>query len=179
MTMGALSIALGNQFVELQPGLGALAVAQPADARRQPLEGHLLARHVQPAVQVLVFGEELQDGFVGAVDILRVAGERHPAEGPFALAEQRADVGRHKAGKLEGIVHAVVKGALAQVVAVIEHLRARLLEIQHGLHMARPSNRSERCSYSSGSDLRSCIRLLPRSARPGHTSAHRGRGSGR
>jgi hypothetical protein len=37
MTIGALTAR--DQFVELQPGTGALAIAQPADARGQPLEG--------------------------------------------------------------------------------------------------------------------------------------------
>ena len=45
MTMGALTLPAGDQLVERQPGAGALAVAQPADARRQPLEGDLLLGH--------------------------------------------------------------------------------------------------------------------------------------
>ena len=41
---------------------------------------------------------------VGLVDVLRVAGERDPAERALALAEQRPDVGRHEAGEVEGVL---------------------------------------------------------------------------
>jgi hypothetical protein len=53
---------------------------------------------------VLVLREEIQDGLVGDADVLGVAAERHPAEGAFALAEERADVGGHEAGIGEGIL---------------------------------------------------------------------------
>ena len=99
----------------------------------RPWKRHLLAGQRDPAVQVLVLGEQLQHGLVGAVDVLRVAGERHPAERPFALAEQRPDVGRHEAGIVEGVGHAGVEGALAQVVAVVEDVSAALLKVEHGL----------------------------------------------
>jgi hypothetical protein len=56
--------ALRDQLVKAQAGAGAFAVAQPANARRQPLEGHLLARHPNPALQVQVLREKLRNGFV-------------------------------------------------------------------------------------------------------------------
>ena len=63
----------GDQFIELQSRLDALAISQPADARRQSLERDFLARHLQPALQMIVFGEQFHDGFVGRVNIFLVA----------------------------------------------------------------------------------------------------------
>ena len=71
--------AFGYQIVEHQPGPDALAVAQPANAGGQPLHRDALFRHLQPAVQVLVFGEHLHNGFIGAVNVLWVTGERPPS----------------------------------------------------------------------------------------------------
>ena len=45
MTIGALTSPRGDQVVERQPGLVALAVAEPADAGRQALEVHPLLGH--------------------------------------------------------------------------------------------------------------------------------------
>jgi hypothetical protein len=118
ITIGAETIPSATRLLNSQPGLGALAIAQPADAGGQPLEGHFLAGHIQPAVQVFILREERFDGPIGGVDILRVAGKRHPAEGSLALAEQRADIGGDKAREVEGVFHAVIKGPLAQVIAV-------------------------------------------------------------
>ena len=38
--------------------------------------------------------------------VLRIAGERHPAERAGAFAEERPDVGRHEAGVVERVGHA-------------------------------------------------------------------------
>ena len=94
-------LAPAHQFVEGQPELGALAIAQPADARGQSLEGDTLAGQANPAVQRLIFGEELEHRFVGALDVRRVAGQRRPAERPFALAEERPNEGGHEAREVE------------------------------------------------------------------------------
>ena len=83
-----------------------LAQADPADARRQALEGDALAGHVEPAVQVRVVREQLLHLRVGLADVLRVARQRDPAERPLAAAEQRPDVGRHEAGEVERVLHA-------------------------------------------------------------------------
>ena len=88
-------------------------------------------------MQVRVFGEQLHDGAVGGENILRITRKRHPAKGSLALAKQRTDVGWHKAGEIERVRHAVVVGLLADVVAVVEHLRAGALEGQHCLHVSR------------------------------------------
>ena len=132
---GRGDLALGHELVEEQPGLVALAVAQPADARGQALELHVLLRGVDPLVQVLVVREELLDRVVRDLDVLGVAGERHPAEGAEALAEQRADVRRDEARELEGAGVAGVAGLVADRVAVVEDLGALVLELDHRLDL--------------------------------------------
>ena len=81
----------------------ALAVAEPADARRQPLERDALAREVDPADQRLVVPEHLERGVVGDADVFGIARERDPAERSLAFAEQRPDVLGHEAGNLERV----------------------------------------------------------------------------
>ena len=82
ITIGAFSSPAAHHLVEGQAGAVALAQAEPADARRQALERDALARHVEPAVQVRVVGEQLLHLGVGLADVFRVAGQRHPAERP-------------------------------------------------------------------------------------------------
>ena len=103
----------------------------------RPLKRHALLRHANPAFQRFVFREQFQDRFVGAEQIFLVAAQRHPAKRAFAFAEQRPNKRGHKAGIIERILHARIKGALPQVVAVIKHDRAALLKFQHRLHVPR------------------------------------------
>ena len=134
MTTGALSSPLATISLNLQPGQVALAVPQPADPRRQPLERHALTGHRDPPAQPLVVGEQLEDRPVGRGDVGRVAGERRPAERPLALAEQRPDVRRHEAREVEGPVEPALAGLVADRVAVVEDLGA-------AVHGTRPSPR--------------------------------------
>src|SRR6266436_2963819 len=89
-----LDLALRHHRVEGEADARALAEAEPADACRQSLELDLLARHVEPVVEMAVAGDEFLDPRVGAVDVLRLAREGTPAERADAAAEQRADIGR-------------------------------------------------------------------------------------
>ena len=138
---GRFQLSGAHHFVERQPRLVPFTQPQPADARGQALKGDALARHVEPAVRVRVVGEQFLDLGVGLVDVLRVATQRHPAERPFALAEQRADVGGHEAGEVKRVLHALVQRHLSDVVAVIDHRDAHALEVEHGLHVLRAALR--------------------------------------
>ncbi len=113
----------------------AFLVAEPADAGGQAFELDVLGGGVEPAVQGLVLGEELLERGVGDLDVLRVAGERDPAERAEAFAEEGADVGGHEAGEGEGAVVAGLARFVADRVAVVEHLGAAVLELDHRLHV--------------------------------------------
>ena len=120
MTIGAFSSPRRHHLVERQAEPVPLAEADPADPRRQALEGDPLARHVEPAVEVRVVGDQLLHLRVGAVDVLGIARQRAPAERADAAAEERPDIGRHEAGEIEGVGDALVLGDLADVVAIVE-----------------------------------------------------------
>ena len=84
---------------------------------------------------MFIVGEFLLDDFISDGDILRVAGERRPAKGAFAFAEEGADIGRNKTGEVEGVFQTMFLCLATQVVAVIEHNRSGLLQINHRLAM--------------------------------------------
>ncbi len=88
-------------------------------------------------MEMAVAGHQFLHLGVGAVDVLGVAGERHPAEGTHAAAEQWPDISRDEAGEIEGVLDADVARHLADVVAVIDGGDARLVEGQHGAHLRR------------------------------------------
>src|SRR5436309_627437 len=98
-----LHLAARHHLVESQAQPMAIAETDPANTRRQALELDARLRHVEPVVQMLVVRHQLPDAFVGAVNVLRIAGERSPAERADATAEQRADIGWYEAGKVEGV----------------------------------------------------------------------------
>ena len=134
ITIGAFTCRDATRSLKIAPGLRAVAVAEPADARGQPLEVHALLRQREPAHEVLVVREGLQERAVGRVDVLGIAGERHPAERPVALAEQRADERGHES-RIAEVVHAGVLGLAAEVVAVVEQHGAAALELEHRAHL--------------------------------------------
>ena len=59
------------------------------------------------------------------------AGKRGPAERAAALAEKRADIGGHEAGKIVGVFHALLECERADVVAVVECDGAQFLQREH------------------------------------------------
>ena len=164
MTIGARELAAGDHLVEAQPGEVPLLVAEPADARRQALEVHLLAGLGDPAAQVLVLGEQLEDRAVGRGDVGRVAGERGPAERPLALGEERPDVRGHEPGEVEGALVAAELRLGADRVAVVEDLGARILEPDHGLDVLRHRRRAPRSVNASGSAAARVVPLVDRDA---------------
>ncbi|SAT51600.1 Uncharacterised protein [Klebsiella variicola] len=127
--------AVTHHFVKRQPGAVTFTQAQPANTRRQPLEGNALTRHVQPVDQIGVVREEFFEFRVGLIDIFRVAGKGNPTEWPFAFTEQRADVGRDKTREIKGVFNALFFGDLADIVAVIEGGDPHMVKIEHGLDM--------------------------------------------
>ena len=128
----AFEFAGFHHLVESQAGQMPLTQADPANTRGQALKGDALLRHIQPAVQVFVVGEEFFHLCVCFADVLGVAAQCHPAEGANAFAEQRAHIRRHKTGEVKRIGHTKVFGYLAQVVAVIHGGDAHTVEGQHG-----------------------------------------------
>ena len=98
-----LQFARRHHLVEGQAEPVALPEPDPADPRRQALEGDPLARHVEPAVEVRIVGDQLLHLGVGLVDVLGIARQRAPAERADAAAEERPDISRHEAGKIEGV----------------------------------------------------------------------------
>ena len=179
MTIGAFSSPDATSSLNSQPRPRPLAVAEPADARRQPLEGDALLGHRDPAAQRLVLREELQDGPVGPPDVVGVARQGGPAEGALALAEERPDEGGHEAREVEGVGHAGRLGLRPDVVAVVEGHGARPLEGEHRPHVVghrghRPPRRTRRGRLPAARPPR------PARGRPGRSRpARRGRTSGR
>ena len=112
--------ALADQLVEPQPEARALAVAEPADARRQSLERDPLLRQPDPSAQRRVAGEHLERGLRRCRDVLRIARQRRPAERPLAFAEERPNVLGHEARNLERVGDAGAHRLGADVVAVVE-----------------------------------------------------------
>ncbi len=102
-----------------------------------------------------VLGEGLEDRLVGLPQVLGIAGEHRPAEGPLALAEQRPDEQRHEAADVEGLGDAGLLRLPAQVVAVVEGDGAALLQLAASRARAPPSTPYERRTYSCGSRPRS------------------------
>src|SRR5947207_1279491 len=115
-----LQLAARDHFVEGEAGEMSLAQAKPAYARRKPLKRDALVRHVEPAMKVRVRGKQFLYLAIGLVDVLGIAGERNPAKRSFAFTEQRANVRRNKARKVERVRNTFVACDLANVVAVIE-----------------------------------------------------------
>src|SRR5690606_11321383 len=110
-----------------------LALAQPADPRGKALELDLLARYRDPAPQVLILREQLEDEVVRAVDVLQIARQRHPPERTLPLAEERTDVRRDEARVREGVGEPGVLRLAAEVVPVVEGNRAASHELHHRL----------------------------------------------
>ena len=92
-----LDAPAADELVDREARLRAVAVAEPADPRRQPLERDPLGRELEPALQELVVREELAQRLVDRRDVGRVPGQRCPAKRPDAATEERPDIGRDEA----------------------------------------------------------------------------------
>ncbi len=126
-----------HHVVEHHAGAVAVAEPDPADARRQALERDALARHVEPAMQVPVLGEQPLHRRVGLVDVFRIAGRRRVR--PSGTAPRRGrTAGGYRRARSPGNRTRLRRphpGDLADVVAVVEGRDALLGEVQHRAHM--------------------------------------------
>ena len=97
---------VAHELVDSEAGLGAVPVAEPADARREALERDAIRRQLEPALQEEVVREELEQRPVDRCDVVRIPRERGPAERADAAAEERPDIGRDKARVCESVLDA-------------------------------------------------------------------------
>ena len=88
-------------------------------------------------MKVLIVGEEFLQRLVSDPNVLWVAGQCSPPERAQALAEQWTNVGGHETGEFKRPVVSGEAGFVTDGVAVVEHLRALVLELHHGLHLRR------------------------------------------
>ena len=132
-----LELSVPHHLVEREAEQVPLLVTEPADPARQALEVNALPRCVQPSMQPFLLRKQLLGLGVGPVDVFRITGQRGPAEGSDALAEQRADVQRHEPLEIERVRDAGVLRHGADVVAVIEGRDSRLVEAEHCPYLSR------------------------------------------
>ena len=125
------------ELVDREAGLGPVAVAEPADPRRQPLKGDTLGSELEPALEQRVVGEEPPELLVDRRDIGWVAREDGPPERSDAVAEEGPDIGRDEARVLESLRYARLMGLPSQVVAIVEDIAARADELEQALDMRR------------------------------------------
>ena len=97
MTTGADTCAGAHELVDREPGPRAIAVPEPADPRREPLEGDALGRQLEPPLEQRIVREERAELAVDRLDVRRIARERRPAERADASTEERPDVRRDEA----------------------------------------------------------------------------------
>ena len=133
---GGGDFAFGHQLIEQSSRLVSLAETEPTNSRRESLEGYPFFGCFQPPAKRLVFGEELEQRLVRDFDVVGIARQGGPAEGPRPSAELRTDVCGDEAWEGKRITTASIKCPLTEVVAVIEDLGARSLHRQHEFHVS-------------------------------------------
>src|SRR5437762_148477 len=109
-----------HQIIHRQRELRPLAIAKPADARRQSLKTNALPRQIDPAAENAIVRKHLQYQIVSHSDVRRLSRERNPAERPPALAEQRTDVCWNKSREIVSVLHSILEGKGADVIAIIK-----------------------------------------------------------
>ena len=114
----------------------ALAEPEPADARGQPLERNPLAGELDPRPQ-RVGADDLHDDVLAPAQVLRIAGERDPAERADAAREDRPDVRRDEARDRAGLLDPVRGGLGTHAVSVLEDDRAPLAVAEQRLDVRR------------------------------------------
>src|SRR4029077_13173048 len=79
----------------------------------------------------------LQHKLIVAMNIRSFTGKRRPAERPSPFTENRPNIRRYKAGKIVRVLHALLVGEGANVVAVVKSGRAQLLQREHAFDVLR------------------------------------------
>src|SRR3546814_13862174 len=77
------------------------------------------------------------DGGVGLVDILRVSGQRDPAERSDTPAEERTDIGGDEAGEGKRVLNTFVLGNLADIIPRVDHWNIHAPPVEHGRYVGR------------------------------------------
>ena len=122
---GRLDLARAHQLVERQPRLVALAVAEPADARRQPLELHALVRPAAASAAECAFSREQLERWPGRCRRCRRDRPRAPPSGTAPCPRRRAGgCTRARSRGCPNPSHAGERRLAAQVVAVVEGVAA-------------------------------------------------------
>ncbi len=131
--MGAFNSPRAHQAVHGQAEFGALAVAQPADARGQSLKLDALARQRNPAGQRFIVREHLERP-AGRCGRCRRGSPESATQrnGPRPSQNSGRMYSGTKPGMSKASLDAGLLGLRADVVAVVEGHRARLLQRQHG-----------------------------------------------
>src|SRR4029450_2800515 len=91
--------AVLHHFVEGEAEAVALAESDPANPRRQALEGDSCPGHVEPTVGGWIVGGQLLHACIRAVDVPGITRKSRPAERADASAEEGPNVGGHEAGE--------------------------------------------------------------------------------
>src|SRR3546814_13795443 len=77
------------------------------------------------------------DGGVGLVDILRVSGQRDPAERSDTPAEERTDIGGGEAGEGKRVLNTFFLGNLADISPIVEHWNIHAPPVEMGRYGGR------------------------------------------
>src|SRR3546814_9423225 len=77
------------------------------------------------------------DGGVGLVDILRVSGQRDPAERSDTPAEERTDIGGDEAGEGKRVLNTFFLGNLADIIPIVDHWNIHAPPVEHGRYVGR------------------------------------------
>ena len=146
MTIGAFNSPLFTISLNASPAR--CRSPSPSQQMRagRPWNAMRSLRHVEPAVQVRVVGEELLDLAVGLVDVFGIARQARPSGTAPCLRRRAAGCTPARTRKGERVGNALVVRDLPDVVAVVERRDALPLEREHRVRRARRSIASRRPS---------------------------------
>ena len=86
-----------DQLVDRKTGTGAVAVAEPANPRRETLELDATGRQLEPATKEPVVREQLEELAIDGLDVGGLPRKRCPSKRPHSATEERSNIGRDEA----------------------------------------------------------------------------------